>query len=114
MRELISDKRIGIRIKKDGAWKILQSPSYYAVGGYWNKEHLATTVYFGSEKQYFYVLPMNVPRISNDLKKIFEEVVLKYETDKILTKEIIERHEIDKNKKDIASQIPPILKDSNS
>lgn len=95
MREYINDKRIGIRIRKDGVWINIQLPSYYAVGGYWKKDNVATTVYFGNDKQYFYLLPMNVPKINNTLQEIFNEIVLKYEEEKLSKNEMLDNNQKD-------------------
>jgi len=57
---LMNDERIGVRTAEG---KVAQWPTLYATGGVWNRRNnpAPTTVYFGPEDRYFYVLPVRVP-----------------------------------------------------
>jgi len=66
----INDNRIGVRtINSKGQYRVTQLPSRFANGGYWNQKANAapTTVYFGHEKRFFYVLSPGTARLETSL-----------------------------------------------
>jgi len=83
----INDNRIGFRKKEsDGNYRIVQLPTTYASGGYWNKQSASspTTVYFGEDMQFFYVLPVSMPRLDDKSRLILENIVSVFASPKIV------------------------------
>lgn len=70
----VNDPRIGIL---DAEGKVIQYPSKYANGQFWNRagNPTPTTTYFGKDGRYFYVLPVLVATISPELRAEFERLV---------------------------------------
>lgn len=64
----LKDGRIGMR---DASGKIVIYPTHFATGGVWNRKNYPTptTTWFGENRDYFYVLPINVARITEDLRE---------------------------------------------
>lgn len=62
----INDGRIG---SLDAKGMVEKYPTHYATGGFWNRSANATpsTCYFGKANNYFFVLPILVPAISEKL-----------------------------------------------
>lgn len=74
----INDNRIGVRDAKN---KVTQWPTHFAVGGIWNRmgNPTPTTVYFGADKRYFYVLPIGLPAITLTERAELEKIVAETE-----------------------------------
>lgn len=79
----INDPRIGIRGENG---RILQRPSRYATGDYWNMSiHSSpTTVYFGENNKFYYILPIGhrllAPDIESELHSIVDEAIRQSES----------------------------------
>lgn len=69
----INDNRIGIKANS----RILQWPTYFANGGYWNRQNVPspTMVYFGPERQYFYVLSIGTSRLDPRIREELEDLI---------------------------------------
>lgn len=105
----INDGRIGSKDKKG---MIEKYPTHYATGGFWNRSANSTpsTCYFGKNGDYFFVLPILVPTISETLwdefyKLIEEERPVVMREPKV-AKEVVEVEEI----KGISDSAPSIMK----
>lgn len=74
----INDNRIGVRDAKN---KVTQWPTHFAVGGLWNRmgNPTPTTVYFGPNQRYFYVLPIGLPAITLTERAELEKIVAQNE-----------------------------------
>lgn len=83
IKRLIPDNRIGIRVISDDKkqTKILQQPTSYVNGGYYNNTTMqATTIYFGKNRRYFVVLPMHATKLGITLRDELEKLVQPYDT----------------------------------
>lgn len=70
----ITDSRIGIMDEK---WAVIQYPTKYADGSFWNRiaNPTPTTTYFGKDKRYFYVLPVLKARVSPEIENELRRIV---------------------------------------
>lgn len=75
----ITDPRIGI---KDENGYVTKRPEQYATGGFWNRNNInaPTTVYFGENRRYFYILPIGIGKVSPELRRELLEIVGATET----------------------------------
>ena len=75
----LKDGRIGMR---DESGKIVIYPTHFATGGIWNRKNYPTptTTWFGENRRYFYVLPINVARITEDLREELLNLTVKLVT----------------------------------
>lgn len=82
----VTDRRIGIRNKDTG--KIIKVPTHYANDRIWNKtaNPTPTLIYFGKDKNYFYVLPVASKRIPTHIYKDLLRAIGEDEKETIISK----------------------------
>lgn len=68
MAKRVTDDRIG---QRNSRGQVTKTPVRYATGELWNMttHETPTTVYFGIEGTYFYVLPITVSRVNESIRE---------------------------------------------
>lgn len=105
----INDSRIGIRNNING--RIVQFPSRYADGGYWNRQNnpAPTTVYFGPGMKFFYTLPVGKARIDTLTRQELERIVMSSLTDEDIAELTAPREIVKKEQTGQAVQSEPLV-----